>query len=192
MRLSPWFGTLKSYLARRHCRQRRDSTRRRRAAQSAWHCEQLEYRILLTNDLFVITHGYVPPVPDILGGGFPGWVYDMATAINSRIDEPVSNYDGFDFNSIPEAIEASRVQFNDNPNSTVSPSPFLLFDWADQSNNTEVDSFTSHGWAELAGIRLFLQIKARLDSASEPLNLQLIGHSRGAVVVSEAINTTAH
>ncbi len=181
MRLCDWFGTMQSHFSRRRFRQRRYSTGRQRAAQSAWHCEQLERRIVLTNDLFVITHGY-----EYLGE-FPDWVYDMATAINSRIDEPVSNYDGFDFNSIPEAIEASRVQFNDNPNSTVSTSPFLLFDWADQSNNIDVDPFTGHGWAELAGIRLFLEIKARLDSASEPLNLHLIGHSRGAVVISEAI-----
>ena len=147
MKLTPWFTALKTSFARGLVERPRQRLRRQRVFQPLCQLEQLEDRVMLTNDLFIITHGYE------YFGDFPTWVYDMATAINSRIDDPVSTADGPDVGSIPDAIENSRVQYNDNPNSAVTPSPFLLFDWADQSNNPNVDSFTGHGWAELAGIR---------------------------------------
>ncbi len=182
MRLSNWFGTLKSHLSRRRLRQPQHSARRQRTTQPACYCQQLEDRILLTNDLFVITHGFA-----FIGAGFPDWAYDMATAINDRLpaDERVNG---------AAEIRSSKVNF-DQPLSGGGNGPFLLLDWSDQSNNTSAYSgpfrsqMDSNSWAEAAGVFLFNTIVARLvaPETTEPLNLHFIGHSRGAVVNSEVI-----
>lgn len=59
----------------------------------------------------------------------------------------------------------------------------LVFDWASRSNTP------SPGWAEDAGQELYARVLDYLlrDSVDGPIDVQFIGHSRGAVVNSEAI-----
>lgn len=55
-----------------------------------------------------------------------------------------------------------------------------MFDWSAESNNA------APGWAEAAGERLSAAILWHVQDLGGPVDLQLIGYSRGAVVNSEA------
>ena len=150
---------------------------RNRKASPGVQIERLEERTLMNNDLYVITHGYQ------LDGRFPTWVYDMAQVIDDRL--PVVE------RCSSEQIQASRVQVFGPPPSGQGCAAFLLLDWADQSNEAQKYSGNlrteSQSWAEAAGIILAGHVATRLLNAGSPLNLHFIGHSRGAVVNSEAI-----
>ena len=183
MRLTHWFAALKAHFAPARSRKPRQQARRLRAYKPPCLFEQLEDRVLLSNDLFVITHGFA-----FVGTGFPDWVYDMATAINPA-DERVNG---------EAEIRSSKVVFDQSLSGGRS-GPCLLLDWSDESN--EVSPYSGHysslmdtnSWAEAAGVFLFNAIVTRLvaPQTTEPLNLHFIGHSRGAVVNSEVIERLA-
>lgn len=179
MRLTPWFAVLKTHFAPARFRKPRQQVRRLRAYQPPCLFEQLEDRILLTNDLFVITHGYQ------VDGLFPNWVYSMAVAINAKLPDSCSATDS-DSDSIPDAIEHSRVTLNNNLPTADSCEHFLFLDWAGESNNPN-PAPDGRGWTEIAGTRLFESLQSIVNSATEPVNIHFIGHSRGTVVNSEAI-----
>jgi len=190
MRLSLWFTALTTGYARRRSYHRSQRTKRLQATQLSCQFERLEERTLLTNDLFVITHGFQPPLPHLLGGSFPDWVYDMATAINSRLPEPSS----------PDAIRNSRVEniledpiFGPPETQPIGGSPhFLLFDWADESNNVIGDGIGKTTFAVAAGVRLKQLVLDRVQATEGRDNVHFIGHSRGTVVNSVAISLLAN
>ncbi|MCP4411946.1 MAG: choice-of-anchor D domain-containing protein, partial [Gammaproteobacteria bacterium] len=116
----------------------------------------------------IITHGFQA------GGSLPypgGWLEDMAQAIRSRaILGKVMLYN------------KATGEFDIQPNSDQNGETILIFDWAIESD----DDFS--GFSEAAGDALFSSLMGgELNGDFSLDHLHFIGHSRGCVVNSEAI-----
>jgi hypothetical protein len=122
----------------------------------------------------VITHGYQ------FGGTVPDWTYALADAIARRVgieggeDGVVLIYEG----SSGALVPCQEVWCTTNG----SAHTVIVFDWADDSNETGT------GFSEAAAEALFAGLVSwsQGENASVDLDrLHLIGHSRGAIVNSE-------
>lgn len=137
--------------------------------------EQLEDRTLLSNDVFVITHGFE------LDSTIPGWVVDMAHAINDRLpaDERA------DTTTIDGKDSIDRSVFS--PGETASGNRFLLLSWT-----SWVPGILGQQDRQAAEGALYDAVVGVLSAPDpDPVNLHFIGHSRGAVVNSEVIERLA-
>lgn len=135
--------------------------------------EEMEKRTLLSA-ITVLTHGG-------LLSSLPGWVSDMATAINDRAG----------YGCTPGQIENSRVRLSAIPSLPADgPEPnrcqaLLLFDWSELSSDPGVANED-----RVAG-RFADVLHTLLSSEQEQVDLQFIGHSRGTYVNAEVIRRLA-
>lgn len=131
--------------------------------------ERLESRSLLagaTLDLNVITHGFQGD------RAFPGWVEDMALAMNERAG----------YGCTADEVRKSRMSHTGPSDPPAGGCPhFLLFDWAAVSIWPGIADND-----EVAGA-LTDFVRARLSDES-PTDLHFAGHSRGSFVVRAAIS----
>jgi hypothetical protein len=124
----------------------------------------------------IITHGYQPPNPDHF---FPhpieagGWAYNIGKEIlaaRTNNEGCICRYNKTDGNF-------DVVRGDCNKGETV-----LIFDWMDESNNF------SEGYSEAAGDALFSALLLGIMKGKFNLrDIHFIGHSRGTVVNTEAI-----
>ncbi|MBN2561793.1 MAG: DNRLRE domain-containing protein, partial [Phycisphaerae bacterium] len=113
----------------------------------------------------IITHGYEP------SGTLPAWTLTMAQAI--RLRAGLGRVLVYDRDTGVFELE----QPSDDAGEAV-----LVFDWAAESNKEY------HGYSEAAGDALFAALMMGGQSASFSLDhLHFIGHGRGSVVNSEAV-----
>lgn len=115
----------------------------------------------------IITHGFQPS-----GGSSPvlGWMLNMAEAIRTREGNDCSI-------RIYNKATGDFDLYSGTDSRTI-----LLFDWHDESNDPET------GHSEAAGAALFAALLQGDQKGTFGLNnLHLIGHSRGTVVNSEAV-----
>ena len=138
----------------------------------------------------VITHGFQSD------GKFPRvWLIELAAAIRDQTGAPTGRI----FKYIPRNGSLKLLAGQSGDGETI-----LLFDWAIDScedviclagpdgeiASVEPTIFEASGWSEAAGDALFSTL-LRWGTGSSPLidlsNLHFIGHSRGAVVNSEAV-----
>lgn len=125
----------------------------------------------------VITHGFQ------LGGSLNCWPFQMARAILTRSGGgKILQYD-----KTSNTFQACQSPDPcGNTNHCASPDPagetILLFDWAQESNNN------FQGFSEAAGDALFSALIRGEQGAQFTLDpIHFIGHSRGTVVNSEAV-----
>ncbi len=146
--------------------------------------EMLEQRVLL-NGLTIITHGYE------LTGGMPGWLTSMGNQIAARMGPDTSIYKmTLTHNSSNDPVVSGfSLQKGPSPTSANSPNAdtVLLIDWsADSGIGLPTPYFST---AELASlITPWLTSPLTSHGITAPLAegpIQLIGHSRGASLVSE-------
>lgn len=179
MRLIPWFAVQKTHFAPARSRKPRQPVRRLRAYEPPYLFEQLEDRVLLSNDLFVITHGWQQP--PLLGGGFPTWTLDMAQAINVRLpmDEQVDS-NLLTRSNIRTGLDAEVTEFDSVQS---GHSTFLIPSWTSWTYGSV--GILDRVDAVQAVTNAVVSVLNR--SNTEPVNIQFIGHSRGAVINAEVI-----
>ncbi len=113
----------------------------------------------------IITHGYAALTSDPING----WMLDMANGICSRTGTGTIR-------------EYNKASGNFDYKSGSGTCTVLLFDWWDDSNDLH------EGFSEGAGAALFAALMNGYNNGVFNLNdLHFIGHSRGCIVNSEAI-----
>jgi hypothetical protein len=158
-------------------------SRNRRIYNRPLRCEPLEDRRMLSG-VTVITHGYQ------LFGSLPDWPIYMAHAISERapLGGEVGVYDNDSGNYRKTLFDGNSFTISDSFVSySSSQEHILVFDWASESN------LVGAGWAEAAGDLLFASLVRLVGSINDLSDAawHFIGHSRGAVVNSEAIERFA-
>ena len=119
----------------------------------------------------VITHGLQGPPPDFCPEEFPEWVRTMAEAIRTRVGNATIYLAKEGFFTRLEGIETN-----------VPEEKIIIFDWANVSCRAQ------KGYAEAAGDALFsILVDGAVQGKWGLEQLHFIGHSRGTVVNSEAI-----
>lgn len=142
--------------------------------------EQLEDRRMLAG-VTVITHGFQPDSVES-----PAWTRFMAAGIAQRLgttqfgvyDPASGDYHRAERTGNAISVDASKVLKHSDTQDAV-----IVFDWADESDTLMA------GWGESAGDELFASLVSFVGdlSLTKSVDWHFIGHSRGAVVNSEAI-----
>ncbi len=115
---------------------------------------------------------------------FPILVWSVAVATSVGADEPDVPYrltvitHGFRPPHVQDRVSDWAKHLRDKLKQ--QSDEVLIFDWSQESNDA------APGWAEAAGDELFARIMWTWLRKQRPIDLHLIGHSRGAVVNSEA------
>lgn len=136
----------------------------------------------------VITHGFQMPILFWRRGEVPNWVFFIASAASKRIGgATVGLYDRSTGSYKEIQYSGNSWSTNDNIGPRTSGETVLIFDWADESD------LASTGWAEAAGDALFSSLVQFVGGLARLVDYEwhFIGHSRGAVVNSEAIERFA-
>ncbi len=154
------------------------------ADQQEYCTETSEFHVLpdLPGGTTVIIHGLQPSNSDCSSPTW--WPITMATAISTRTGGSVWKYD-------PDSGQWDYVTGDGGPSEEI----VLVFDWCTESNNIAWGS----NYTEAAGDALFASLRnaefvgalpaggfAAVDPLASSRALHIIGHSRGAVVLSKA------
>ncbi|MFT7006659.1 MAG: hypothetical protein ACJAXJ_001167 [Colwellia sp.] len=120
--------------------------------------------------LTVITHGFQA------FGLLPDWTLAMAEAVQDRAMSNGSNANIWQYTPSTASLKLL------SPSPAVIGEDIIVFDWAKESNNA------TSGYSEAAGEALFATLMANEQNGLIKLeNIHFIGHSRGTVVNSEAV-----
>jgi len=142
----------------------------------------------------VLTHGF--QLSDGPGTATPNWLFTMAHAIQKRVPcSKVAVYEADDQVFLEGSFTTGGAwQPTTNP-LTLDPAQetILIFDWAVESGGLFKNDFTYEGWSEGAADAMIAAL-VRLTGGVESLGdyaWHFVGHSRGAVVNSEAVERLA-